>query len=98
MVVPPIPFLVSHEALKNISSTLDFSARTLTIDRDFVIDLLHSHSGHLFMPLRTISSQADLKHALIFHGGDELSAEAVEKMHIHFGHADVATLNRICRI
>ena len=98
VVLPPIPFLVSRETLKNMRASLDFSSCTLNINQDVVIDLIPSISGHLFMTISTVSNDTDFEHAWIFHGDDELSSEAIKKMHVQFGHADVATIARILRI
>ena len=98
-----LPFLLSGRSLSLLKATIDFGSRKMIIDNKFSFNLIPTLGGHLSFrwkraPAETlIDSPTQDTYANI----DEqvpMSIDQTKKLHVQLGHADTATILRVCRI
>ena len=103
-----IPCLVSRETLFSFSATIDFSKLAMTMmEGKLTVPLRVTSGGHItfqWIHKQETSNTARTKGLLHCIYPTEnaaelhLSEQEARKLHIQFGHASVASLQRICRL
>ena len=101
-----IPFLLARDVLGRMKAQIDFSARTMQMERQISTDLIFPNSGHVLfewifepkiVPIVGEQSHLNLIYSNSCAEETQMNQQQVRKLHIQFGHADSAALIRILR-
>ena len=101
-----IPFLLARDVLDRMKDQIDFSARTVQMERKIPMDLIFPTRGHVLSewifepknaPIVEEQNHLNLIYSSSCAEDTQIDQQQVRKLDIQFGHADSAALIRTLR-